>query len=126
MVIAKLKPECLTKWGGLAAEMPTWQETESKWLFEQGGRIYTLKLGLYEAVSHFNIGAVAVVKFFQALDIPCKYTKEGYRLQDLLSVDIAQHKSKYQEEIKSDQRPQKKKNYQNKQNQGVNHSPGQF
>ena len=82
MVIAKLKPECLTNWGGLAAEVPTWQETESKWLFEQGGRIYTLKLGLYEAVSHFNIGAVAVVKFFQALDIPCKYTKEGYRLQD--------------------------------------------
>ena len=41
----------------------------------------TLKWGLYEAVSHFNIGTVAVVKLFQALDIPPqKYTKEGYRL----------------------------------------------
>ena len=57
---------------------------------------------------HFNIGAVAVVKLFQALDIPlCKYTEEGYRLQDLLSADVVQHKSKYQEEMKSDQRPQK-------------------
>ena len=56
---------------------------------------------------HFNIGAVAVVKLFQALDIPlCKYTEEGYRLQDLLSADVVQHKSKYQEEMKSDQRPQ--------------------
>ena len=57
---------------------------------------------------HFNIGAVAVVKLFQALDIPlCKYTEEGYRLQDLLSADVVKHKSKYQEEMKSDQRPQK-------------------
>ena len=56
---------------------------------------------------HFNIGAVAVVKLFQALDIPlCKYTEEGYRLQDLLSADVVQHKSKYQEEMKNDQRPQ--------------------
>ena len=51
----------------------------------------TLKLGLYKAVSH--IGAVAVVRLFQALDISFpKYTEEGYRLQDLLIVDVAQHK----------------------------------
>ena len=50
---------------------------------------------------HFNIGAVAVVKLFQALDIPlCKYTEEGYRLQDMLSADVVQQKSKYQEEMK--------------------------
>ena len=59
----------------------------------------TLKWGLYEEVSHFNIGAVAVVKLFQALDIPPHKSTEGYRLQDLLSVDVAQHKSKYQEEM---------------------------
>ena len=57
---------------------------------------------------HFNIGAVDVVKLFQGLDIPlCKYTEEGYRLYDLLSADVVQHKSKYQEEMKNDQRPQK-------------------
>ena len=56
---------------------------------------------------HFNIGAVAVVKLFRALDIPlCKYTEEGYKLQDQLSADVLQHKSKYQEDMKNDQRPQ--------------------
>ena len=56
---------------------------------------------------HFNIGAVAVVKLFQALDIPlCKYTEEGFRLQDLLSADVVQQRSKYQEEMKNDRRPQ--------------------
>ena len=53
--------------------------------------------GLYEAASHFNIGTVDIP--------PCKHTEEDYRLQDLLSVDVAQHKSKYQEEMKTDQRP---------------------
>ena len=44
------------------------------------GRV-PLKLRLYEAVSHFSISAVAVVKLFQALNIlPCKYTEEGYTL----------------------------------------------
>ena len=57
----------------------------------------TLKLELYEAASHFNIGTVDIP--------PCKRTEEDYRLQDLLSVDVAQHKSKYQEEMKTDQRP---------------------
>ena len=32
-------------------------------------------------------------------------TEEGYRLQDLLIVDLLLHKSKYREEMKSDQRP---------------------
>ena len=30
-------------------------------------------------------------------------TEEGYRLQDLLIVDLLLHKSKYREEMKSDQ-----------------------
>lgn len=35
-------------------------------------RSYTQKLGLYEAVSYINIGAVSVLKLSQALDItPC-------------------------------------------------------
>ena len=48
----------------------------------------TLELGLYDAVSHFNIGAVTVIKLFQGLNIPPgKYTEEGCKLQDQLRVD---------------------------------------
>lgn len=55
----------------------------------------TLELGLYDAVSYFNIGSMSIIKLFQALGIPSgKYTEEGCRLQDQLRVNIAQHKSK--------------------------------
>ena len=55
----------------------------------------TLELGLYDAVSYFNIGSISIIKLFQALGIPSgKYTEEGCRLQDQLRVNIAQHKSK--------------------------------
>ena len=36
----------------------------------------TLELGLYDAVAHFNTGAVTVIRIFQALNSPPgKYTK---------------------------------------------------
>ena len=38
---------------------------------------------------------------------PHKYAEEGCRLQDLLSVDVAQHQGKFYE-IKSDERAWKK------------------
>ena len=50
-------------------------------------------------------------------------TEEGYRLQDLLIVDLLLHKSKYREAMKSDQRPQRRKHDQNKHNEGVNYGP---
>ena len=35
----------------------------------------TLELGLYDAVSYFNIGSISIIKLFQALGIPSgKYT----------------------------------------------------
>ena len=83
-----------------------------------------LKKVLWEALSHFNVGLVAVLSLFQALDIPpCKYTEEGYRLQDLLSVDVAQHKSKYQEDLKRSEALEEKHD-QKKQNEGGNYHPG--
>ena len=47
--------------------MPTWQETELKQIFDRGGGSDTLKLGLCEAVSYFNIGAVAFLSFSKPL-----------------------------------------------------------
>jgi len=38
----------------------------------------TLELGLYDAVAHFNIGSVPVIKLLNALGITSgKYTKAG-------------------------------------------------
>ena len=55
----------------------------------------TLELGLYDAVAHFNIGAVTVLRIFQALDIPPgKYTEEGCKLLHQLRVDCAEYKKK--------------------------------
>ena len=55
----------------------------------------TLELGLYDAVAHFNIGAVTVIRILQALNIPPgKYTEEGCKLLDQLRVDGAEYKSK--------------------------------
>lgn len=62
---------------------------------------------MYDAVSHFNIGSITVIKLFQALGTPPgKYTEEGCRLQDQLRVHVAQQKQDdLQEEKKSHQRP---------------------
>ena len=44
----------------------------------------TLQLGLFDAVFHFNIGSLTVIKLYQALGIPSgKHTEEGCRFQDL-------------------------------------------
>ena len=52
-------------------------------------------LGLNDAVAHFNIGAVTVIRILQALNIPPgKYTEEGCELLDQLRGDGAEYKSK--------------------------------
>ena len=49
----------------------------------------TQKLGLYDAVAHFNIGAVTIIRIFQAFNIPPgKYTEESCKLLDQLQVCI--------------------------------------
>ena len=59
----------------------------------------TLELGLYDAVAHFNIGAVTVIRIFQALNIPPgKYTEEGCKLLDQLQVDIKARQAPKREE----------------------------
>ena len=59
----------------------------------------TLGLGLYDAVAHFNIGAVTVIRIFQAFNIPPgKYTEEGCKLLDQLQVDIKARQAPKREE----------------------------
>ena len=67
----------------------------------------TLQLGLFDAVSHFNIGSLTVIRLYQALGIPPgKYTEEGCKFQDLQRVHVAQHKSKAStKKRRSHQRP---------------------
>lgn len=89
----------------------------------------TLELGLYDAVSYFNIGSMSIIKLFQALGIPSgKYTEEGCRLQDQLRVNIAQHKSKAttKKRRKVIRGLKKRKDDHNKQTEGVSYGPGQF
>ena len=53
------------------------------------------ELELHNAISNFDIGAVTIIKLFQALDIPSsKYTQEACRLEDQHRVDIVQLTSK--------------------------------
>ena len=48
-----------------------------------------MELELHNAISNFDIGAVTIIKLFQALGIPSsKYTQEACRLQDQHRVDI--------------------------------------
>ena len=59
----------------------------------------TLELGLYDAVAHFNIGAVTVIRILQAFNIPPgKYTEEGCKLLDQLQVDIKARQAPKREE----------------------------
>ena len=89
----------------------------------------TLELGLYDAVSHFNIGAVTVIKLFQGLNIPPgKYTEEGCKLQDQLRVDGAEYKNKAstKKRRKVIRGLKKRKDDKNKQREGVNYASGEF
>ena len=130
-VIAKLKPEYIRLSENnllqkcLHGKMLTWQRIPKE--------IYvgreTLELGLYDAVSYFNIGSISIIKLFQALGIPPgKYTKDGFRLQDQLRVNIAQHKSKAttKKRRKVIRGLKKRKDDHNKQTEGVSYGPGQF
>ncbi|CAH3046832.1 unnamed protein product, partial [Porites lobata] len=89
----------------------------------------TLELGLYDAVSHFNIGAVTVIKLFQGLNIPPgKYTEEGCKLQDQLRVDGAEYKNKAstKKRRKVIRGLKKRNDDKNKQREGVNYASGEF
>ena len=89
----------------------------------------TQELGLYDAVAHFNIGAVTVIRILQALNIPPgKCTEEGCKLLDQLCVDGAEHKSKAstKKRRKVIRGLKKRKEDKNKQREGVNYASGQF
>ena len=137
-VIVKLKlniPNLVRK---LAAEVLAWQDVKSKWVFEWDGvtkdskEIYIerkMELELHNAISNFDIGAVTIIKLFQALGIPSsKYTQEACRLQDQHRVDIVQltSKSSTRRRCQVIRALKKEKDDQNKQTKGFNYGPGQF
>lgn len=58
-----------------------------------------LEFGLFDAISHFNIGARTVTQLFEALKIsPRKYTEEGCRRLDMDRVRGAEYQERDEEE----------------------------
>ena len=54
-----------------------------------------LEFGLFDAISHFNIGARTVRQLLEALKIsPGKYTEEGCRSLDLNRIRGAEYKER--------------------------------
>ena len=88
-----------------------------------------LEFGLFDAISHFNIGARTVRHLLEALKIcPGKYTEEGCRSLDLNRIGGAEYKeredSKNRRKVLRGQR--KKKENKNQQAEGVTYAAGRF
>lgn len=88
-----------------------------------------LEFGLFDAVSHFNIGARTVTQLLEALKItPGKYTEEGCRGLDMDRVRGAEYKErderKKRRKVLRGQR--KKKEDKNQQAEGVTYAAGGF
>ena len=88
-----------------------------------------LEFGVFEAVSHFNIGARTVLLLLKALKIsPGKYTEEGCRHLDMDRVCGAEYK--HSEERKKRRKvlrgQRKKKEDKNQQAVGVTYAAGAF
>ena len=88
-----------------------------------------LEFGLFDAISHFNIGARAVLLLLKALKIsPGKYTEEGCRHLDMDRMRGAEYKhSKERKKRRKVLRGQgKKKEDKNQQAEGVTYTAGAF
>ena len=88
-----------------------------------------LEFGLFDAISHFNIGARAVLLLLKALKIsPGKYTEEGCRHLDMDRIRGAEYKhSKERKKRRKVLRGQgKKKEDKNQQAEGVTYTAGAF
>ena len=80
--------------------MPPWHEAVNGMVWERvpkevfvGGEM--LEFGLFDAISHFNIGARTVTQLLEALKItPGKYTEEGCRRLDMDRVRGAEYKER--------------------------------
>ena len=88
-----------------------------------------LEFGLFDAISHFNIGARAVLLLLKALKIsPGKYTEEGCRHLDMDRIRGAEYK--HSEERKKRRKvlrgQRKKKEDKNQQVEGVTYAAGAF
>lgn len=88
-----------------------------------------LEFGLFDAISHFNIGARAVLLLLKALKIsPGKYTEEGCRHLDMDRIRGAEYK--HSEERKKRRKvlrgQRKNKEDKNQQAEGVTYAAGAF
>ena len=88
-----------------------------------------LKLGIYDAVSHFNVGAKAVINVLNKLGIkPGSYTEDACKDTDKLRVSKANYKAK---EINKKRRKvirgrKKKKEDTNEEKEGETYASGSF
>lgn len=88
-----------------------------------------LEFGLFDAVSHFNIGAWTVLLHLKALKIsPGKYTEEGCRLLDLDRIREAEYKESDERKKgrKVLMRQRKKKDDKNQHAEGLTYTAGAF
>ena len=87
------------------------------------------EFGLFDAISHFNIGARTVTQLLEALKIsPGKYTEEGCRRLDMDCVRGAKYKErderKKRRKVLRVQR--KKKEDKHQQAEGITYAAGGF
>ena len=88
-----------------------------------------LEFGLFDAISHFNIGARTVTQLLEALKItPGKYTEEGCRRLDTDRVHGAEYKERDERKKRRKvlREQSKKKEEENQQAEGVTYAARGF
>jgi len=92
-------------------------------------RSLVLEFGLYDAFSHFNMGAQTVLQLYDALQIPAgRYTEDGCQFLDAERTYLAVFKD--QEQNKKRRKvlrgKKKRKEDKNQSTEGVTYAAGQF
>ena len=87
-----------------------------------------LEFGLFDAVSHFNMGAQTVLQLYDALQIPAgKYTEDGCQFLDAERTYKAVYKDqKHNKRRKALRGKKKRKEDKNQSTEGVTYAAGQF
>ena len=88
-----------------------------------------LEFGLFDAVSHFNMGAETVLQLYEALEIPAgKYTEDGCQFLDAERTYMAVYKDQEHNKMRRKVLRGKKKRKEDKsqRSEGVTYAAGQF
>ena len=90
---------------------------------------HVLEFGLFDAVSHFNMGAETVSQLYEALEIPAgKYTEDGCQFLDAERSYMAVYKDQEHNKMRRKVLRGKKKRKEDKsqRSEGVTYAAGQF